>query len=535
MDPIHFTSDSMKVYSESNKLQEMTLIIIVISLLILYMVVQLAAKRYFVKVKFRSITKPEGKKNRWDKIPRYPIWKAIWLCKDQKSIIQSARRLSAEYGPLLRVTGFGQEYVVLHTPELAEKILSSRDLRHTVKPPQLYGPIIDMIGEGVFASNGELWHSRRKTLSKAFTNPALKRYIQIYNKSAKRLVAQLTNVFRKDDKEYHQINFAIQASGFEIIAETVLGLDVTQYKKDTEIMFTSVNRWRQIAFERLSSGWFVLPQFLRWSSVSGEYNRTITNIEDVIKRMIKRYRDERQESKLGSNNTESFDNMMELMIKSGLNESEILNEVKTMIMAGYETVSATIHILLFMLASNQTHQILCREEVDRIFGDPAKCVNAELTMDALSEMKYVERCLLESMRMFPISYMTARKLETPLLLDDDLEVPSGTTVVLPTIILHRSPNLFPQPDEFQPDRFLPENCAKRRAYTYLPFSAGPRICIGLKFAILEAKTIVAHILREFEIYTCDKIDDVPIIPSVLLRPERDFYFRLEKRNVKPSI
>ncbi|CAL8084085.1 unnamed protein product [Orchesella dallaii] len=541
MDFNHFNPEEciwyQEFYFQSNKSPEKAVVTAILLLLLLFIVVQLAVKKFiFGKEKSRLSKKYIGAKiNQWDKLPRFPLLKLIWLCRDQKSVLETGRRLAGENGPFLRVTVLGEEYLLLNNPDLAEKILSSRDFGHIIKPPQLYEPLFDLIGHGLLTSNGEAWHSKRKIMTKAFTYPALKRYTKIYNKCAKRTVAQLTQKFRKDDKEYHQINAIIQTGGIEIISETVLGLDVTQHKEDAKIMFTSVNRWKEITFQRFGTGWLVVPLFWRWSSLAREYYRRLGDIDNVIKRMIKRCRDEltdQPELKLGGNNAnDSFDNMMQLMIKSDFSELIILDEVKTMIMAGYETVSATIHVFLFMLALHQTHQASCREEVDRIFDDPANCANEELTMEALSEMKYLERCLLESMRMFPIVFITARKLEAPLNIDDNLEIPIGTTVVVPNILLHKSPIHFPQPDEFQPDRFLPENCAKRHAYTYLPFSAGPRGCLGIKFSLLEAKTIVAHILRNFEIYTNDKIDDVPMIPSILLRPQRDFYFRLEKRNI----
>ncbi|ODN04480.1 Cytochrome P450 4c3 [Orchesella cincta] len=222
-------------------------------------------------------------------------------------------------------------------------------------------------------------------------------------------------------------------------------------------------------------------------------------------------------------------NMIELMYRSGFCDQEILDEVNTMINAGFETTSGAVHFLMFLLALNQEHQLICRQEIDSIFNDPMKCQNGILSCDALSDMKHLERCILETLRIFPLAFSMMRKLDIPLKLDEKTELPAGTTVGVLNFTLHNNPEYFPNPTEFQPDRFLPENCRKRHPYAYMPFSVGPRNCIGMKFAMLESKTMAAHILRNFEVCTSDKIGDVAILPDILMTPERDYNFLLKKR------
>ncbi|ODM87287.1 Cytochrome P450 4c3 [Orchesella cincta] len=151
--------------------------------------------------------------------------------------------------------------------------------------------------------------------------------------------------------------------------------------------------------------------------------------------MITQFRDRAGDDK--NDDEDSFQNMLRFMVKSGLSEDGILAEVKTMLLAGYETTSSTIHYLFFMLALHQNHQNACREEILRVFDDP---------------LRY-----------------------------EDLEVPSGSNVAVSIFQLHRSPEYFPNPDEFQPERFLPENCTGHHSFAYVPFSSGPRSCIGRSF------------------------------------------------------
>lgn len=111
-----------------------------------------------------------------------------------------------------------------------------------------------------------------------------------------------------------------------------------------------------------------------------------------------------------------------------------------------------------------------------------------------------------------------------------MDLPVGTNLTLCPFFMHRNPEYFPDPEKFDPDRFLPEECAKRPAYSYIPFSGGPRSCLGVKFAMIELKMIASYLLRNFEMYTPDKVDDIILLPNLTLTPNRDIRFVFKKRN-----
>ncbi|XP_015179383.1 PREDICTED: cytochrome P450 4c3-like [Polistes dominula] len=138
-----------------------------------------------------------------------------------------------------------------------------------------------------------------------------------------------------------------------------------------------------------------------------------------------------------------------------------------------------------------------------------------LTMSSLSNLFYLERCLKESLRLYPPAYLISRRISHDIQLKNYL-IPSGTYCHISIRNVHRNPEYWTNPDVFDPDRFLPENSKGRHPYSYIPFSAGPRNCIGQKFAMLELKLFVAFILYNFELEPVDDLDDVTYLGGVTL-------------------
>lgn len=202
---------------------------------------------------------------------------------------------------------------------------------------------------------------------------------------------------------------------------------------------------------------------------------------------------------------------------------------------GFETSTLTIQYFLMCMAKHPEIQTKCQLEVDQIFeANPTAWNNGTVGMESIQGgLKYLERCILETLRLYPPAYLQTRHISAPLDIEykgNTVRIPSNTAILSCNYWLHRNPDNFSHPTKFDPDRFLPEEVAKRHAYVYMPFSAGPRNCLGQKLAMLQVKTMAAYLLRRFEFSSPESIDEIPLVPYILLAPQRNYRFFLKKRS-----
>jgi len=210
-----------------------------------------------------------------------------------------------------------------------------------------------------------------------------------------------------------------------------------------------------------------------------------------------------------------------------LSDADIREEVDTFMFEGHDTTAANLCWTVFCLASNPKAMIKVQEELDGIFGHAR---SRDITKDDLAQMKYLDCCIKESLRLFPSVPLFARYIKQDIPLDDGRKIPAGANAVIVSFFLHRDKTRFPDPEEFQPSRFFPENAVGRHPYSYVPFSAGPRNCIGQKFAVMEEKVVLAKLFLNFSFEACDNIENMRVVPDLILRPKDGIIVKMTQRD-----
>lgn len=157
-------------------------------------------------------------------------------------------------------------------------------------------------------------------------------------------------------------------------------------------------------------------------------------------------------------------------------------------------------------------------------------VNKKPTYNDLQQMQYLERVIKEVLRLYPSVHFISRRLGEDLQTKSGYQLAKGSIVNLHIYDLHHNPEIYPDPEKFDPDRFLPENTQKRHPFAYLPFSAGARNCIGKKFAMLEMKAAICGILANFVLEPVDIPETIVLVVDIVLRTKEGIKVRFVPRH-----
>lgn len=205
---------------------------------------------------------------------------------------------------------------------------------------------------------------------------------------------------------------------------------------------------------------------------------------------------------------------------------------------GFETTSSTMSYCLMELARNPELQRKAQAEIDKVFKASG---SGGITYDTMSDLKYLEFCIDETLRKYPVAPILFRESTKEYKIpESDLKIPKGTSIFIPLLGLHRDPNIYENPMDFKPERFAGSSNGGGKAdgLFYLPFGDGPRNCIGLRIGKLSAKLGLAVILSKFSVELVDKEmaeKEVEFHPKqFMLTPLKLFNLKVSLREVETN-
>jgi len=445
-----------------------------------------------------------------------------------------------EYSVLYRKTGHfriwlaHQPLVALFKPQYIESLLSST--KHIDKSFN-YSQLHPWLGTGLLTSTGDKWRLRRKQLTPTFHFNILNDFLNVFNKQSVILVEKLHG---KSSKGNFNIFQDIALCALDIICETAMGKTAEAQKTDSDYVH-AVYRMSTLIDRRMKNPLYWNDFLFKLFGDGKEYTQCLKTLHDftksVIAERLQHFDKNREElikkemsgdtSGVGKKVRMAFLDMLLYMSENltKLSIENIQEEVDTFMFEGHDTTAAAMNFAIHLIGANRDVQAKVHEEIDRVFGGDRQ---RDVTIDDLKELKYLENCVKEALRLFPSVPMFGRAIGEDMKVDD-LTIPKGTTVVAMTSILHHNPDVFEDPEKFDPDRFLLENSRGRHPYSYIPFSAGPRNCIGQKFALMEEKVVLAHVFRNFEVKSTQIRDDLRPYGDVILRPEMGVEVNMKAR------
>ncbi|KAK5646138.1 hypothetical protein RI129_004602 [Pyrocoelia pectoralis] len=379
------------------------------------------------------------------------------------------------------------------------------------------------LGAGLLTSTDEKWKMHRKMLTPAFHFKILEGFVDTFNKFGDILLKRLgEEVGRPSVDIYPHIDIIVHLR-HNLRAQEDSNSEYVNYVK--EIL--------RIVYDRTSmitKAFDLTYLFTSDFSLERKVLRVLHNFTNgVIASRKKELAQNGADSSESDTETEikkrlSFlDTMLQYKEEGGIiSDESIREEVDTFMFEGHDTTASAISFTLFCLANNPHVQETVIQELKSIFGDH----KADASSHDLNEMKYLEMVIKESLRLYPPVPLIGRHIlkDTEI---DGYSFPKGVDVTIFVHALHKDPTVFPNPEKFDPERFSFEN--QNKGYAYIPFSAGPRNCIGQKFAMLEMKSVISKILRNFELLPSIPEHNPKLTGAIILKSQNGLCVRLKKR------
>ncbi|XP_061177067.1 cytochrome P450 3A24-like [Saccostrea echinata] len=372
--------------------------------------------------------------------------------------------------------------------------------------------------ENLTAQQGKAWKSSRTILSPTFTSGKLRKMDSLINEAGDALVQHI----KRKIKENYEVDF-VRLFGcytIDVIASTAFGIKIDSQRDPEDKFARMVSQLINVPLSSpLLSLAFIFPELSR--PIGKLFKVSFLNKEAsaFFKKEIEKEFNTRDPSKkeyidfIQLMRDAHNDNPQETDEKRGLTTTEIIANCLLFFFAGYETTAVTLSFFAYMLALHPDVQQRVYEETVSELGDD------EPGYDNVGKLQYMDMCINETMRMFPVAPRTDRTCvqDTEV---NGLKIPKGMKIAIPIWILHHSDKLWEDPAKFDPERFSAENKAKMNPYQFMPFGYGPRICIGKRLALTEIKVAMTKVLREFELTTCTRTNIPPKLTDTgLIKPE----------------
>ncbi|KAJ3648469.1 hypothetical protein Zmor_020271 [Zophobas morio] len=451
--------------------------------------------------------------------------------KTAEAVFQSVTQAAKEFYPIYSVYAVHLTSVCILSPEDCELVLSNPI--HNEKG-FIYKLIQKWLQFGLLTSFGAKWQTRRRILTPAFHFSILQQFVSVFNEQAEQLVETLSE---ECSKSYVKVNSVLAQFTLKTISETAMGIKLEFKNKKDQAYKKAVHDIGEMFAYRVIHPWcFGEIGNLIFNSSFFKERKTVKILHEFTREVIEEKEKNFVDTDLPKEEHDVYKGkkrlaMLDLLLSAKKNEGIIDNEgireeVDTFMFEGHDTTTTALSFMLMLLANNKDVQERIYSELVEIFGD----LNKKPTYNELQNLKYLERCIKESLRLYPSVFFISRNLGEDLKTASGYLLPKGTQVFVHIYAMHRNPDLYPDPEKFDPDRFLPENCQHRHPYAYIPFSAGSRNCIGQKFAILEMKVVLCAILRKFFLEPVDTPQSIVPIIDIILRTKDEIKVKFVPRD-----
>ncbi|RUP08316.1 cytochrome P450 [Jimgerdemannia flammicorona] len=406
-------------------------------------------------------------------------------------VLANWRRLFTEYGPVVKINIMGHEDIHTNDPAVAQIVVKESEYFTKIFASHLV-EVKPIGGNGLFTSDTDTmdWKLAHKLLMPAFSPRATK----VYQREMGEIVMKTITVFEQfaENEPVSIVDWTTNLT-FETIGRIGFGFDfhlLDSRDAPQHPFIQAMSFCLGQSAQRKSQAQFIkhLP-----IEVNRRFDRELKLMQEIVEEVVRA-------RKLSPDAKNSEKDLLGYMLNAvseeglGLSDELIRDEVLTFLIAGHETTSTTLAWTLYELDRNPEVQKKVLQEI----VDVGITHNVLPTPEQISKLKYIHQVLKETLRMYPPIRHLGKYCKKDCVIPGGFVIKAGSSVVINLGAMHYNPAVYPDPNAYKPERFTPEEEQNRSRFAWLPFSTGPRGCIGMSFALQEAKTVLAMLLHRFE-------------------------------------
>jgi cytochrome P450 len=423
--------------------------------------------------------------------------------RDSLAFIDACAR---EYGDVVWVRFLYVPALFIYHPKEIEYVLAS-NAKNFVKSMSLRSNFFHrLVGNGLLTSEGDEWRRQRRLASPAFHRQRVASYADVMVSYTERLIS---NWRAGEQRDMHREMMRLT---LEIVVRCLFSADVSN---DVDQVGATLKKLVQPFASQATLKWILdnrlpTPAHIR-------YHRMVAKIDRIVQRII----DERRRSE--EDNGDLLSMLLAARDEDGsrMSDRQLRDEVMTLFLAGHETTALTLAWSFYLLGRYPAQETKFFAEIDEVLAGRVP------TIEDLPRVRFTEQIVKECLRLYPPAYGVGRQAINDCEIGG-YRVPAGTQVFMFQWTTQRDARFYDRPDEFVPERWTEDFNTRLPKYAYFPFGAGPRVCIGAMFAMMEAILVLATIGQRFRMKLIEN-PPVKVYPALSLRPSPGVSVLVEKR------